>query len=132
MTTYAERVLQRAYAWTRGHPRAADGMLAIVLFACSAGQLLILAPATTALAAAGVCLLLAGPVAIRRRDPVLAFGAAAAVGAAQAVLGFAPGGSPPVRALQPTMTDLAIVVLLYTLAAYRPRRVSLAGLAACL
>ncbi len=132
VTTYAERVLQQAYAWTRGHPQVADGLLATLLFACSAGQLLMLTPATTAVAAAGVSLLLAATVAVRRRDPVLAFGAAAAAGAAQAVLGFSPAGTPPVRALQPTATDLAIVVLLYTLAAYRPRRVSLTGLAVCL
>jgi signal transduction histidine kinase len=42
------------------------------------------------------------------------------------------GGAGPVFALQPTNADLAIVVLLYTLAAYRPRPVSLAGLAVCL
>lgn len=131
MTTYAERVLQQAYASMRGHPRAADGLLAVLLFACSAGQLLTLTPATTAVAAAGVSLLLAAAVAVRRRDPVLAFGAAAVIGAAQAVFGFAPAGGPPVRALQPTVTDLAIVVLLYTLAAHRPRRVSVPGLAVC-
>jgi signal transduction histidine kinase len=131
VTTYAERVLQQAYAWTRGHPRAADGLLAILLLACSAGQLLTLTPATTAVAAAGVSLLLAAAVALRRRDPVVAFGVAAVIGATQAVLGFSATGSPPVRALQPTAIDLAIVVLLYTLAAYRPRRVSLAGLAVC-
>ena len=34
--------------------------------------------------------------------------------------------------LQPTLTDAAIVVLLYTLAAYRPRRQSLTGLLFCL
>jgi signal transduction histidine kinase len=132
VTIYAERVLQQAYASIRGHRRAADGLLAILLFACSAGQLLMLTPATTAAAAAGVSLLLAAAVAVRRRDPVLAFAVAAVIGAAQAVLGFAPAGNPPVRALQPTVTDLAIVVLLYTLAAYRPRRVSLTGLAVCL
>jgi len=131
VTTYAERVLQQAYASMRGHPRAADGLLAVLLFACSAGQLLTLTPATTAVAAAGVSLLLAAAVAVRWRDPVLAFGAAAVIGAAQAVFGFAPAGGPPVRALQPTVTDLAIVVLLYTLAAHRPRRVSLPGLAVC-
>jgi signal transduction histidine kinase len=131
MTTYPERVLQQAYAWIRGHPRAADGLLAVLVLACSADQILMLAPASTAVAAAGVSLLLAAAVAMRRRDPVLAFGAAAVAGAAQAVLGFAPAGNPPVRALQPTATDLAIVVLLYTLAAHRPRRVSLTGLAVC-
>src|SRR5690242_15078499 len=94
MTTYAERVLQQAYAYVRGHPRAADGLLAMLLLACSTGQLLTLTPATTAVAAAGVSLLLAAAVAIRRRDPVLAFGAAAVIGTAQAVLGFAPAGTP--------------------------------------
>ncbi len=131
MTTYAERVLQQAYAWMRGHPRVADGLLAIILFAGSADQLR-LSPASTALAATAVNLLLAAAVAIRRRDPVLAFVVVAVIGAAQAVFGFAPYGSPPVRALQPTVTDLAIVIVLYTLAAYRPRRVSLPGLAVCL
>src|SRR5579871_6348472 len=116
----------------RGNPRAADGLLAILVFACSADQLLMLTPATTAVAAAGVSLMLAAAVAVRRRDPVLAFGVAAVIGAAQAVFGFSPTGSAPVRALQPTLTDLAILILLYTLAAHRPRRVSLAGLAVCL
>jgi signal transduction histidine kinase len=37
-----------------------------------------------------------------------------------------------VRWLQPTVTDTALVVLLYTLAAYRTRRVALAGLLVCL
>src|SRR5579863_5644075 len=107
MTIYAERVLQQAYAWTRGHPRAADSLLAAVLLAGSADQILVITPAVTALAMAGVSLLLAVTVALRRRDPVLAFAVAVVIGAAQAVLGFAPGGSPPVRALQPTVTDLA-------------------------
>ncbi len=132
MTTYAERVLQRVYASMRGHPRAADGLLAILVFACSADQLLMLTPATTAVAAAGVSLLLAVAVAVRRWEPVLAFGVVAVIGAAQAVFGFSPTGTAPVRALQPTLTDLAILILLYTLAAHRPRRVSLAGLAVCL
>ncbi len=41
-------------------------------------------------------------------------------------------GLPLSSSLQPTMADAAILVLLYTVAAYRPRRVSLIGLAACL
>jgi signal transduction histidine kinase len=131
MATYPERVLHHTYAWMRGHPRAADGMLAVVLFASSAGQLR-LSPATTALAAIVVNLLLATTVAIRRQDPVLAFSLVAGIGVAQAIFGFRPNSDPPVRALQPTVTDLAIVILLYTLAASRPRRISLAGLAICL
>jgi signal transduction histidine kinase len=60
------------------------------------------------------------------------FSLAAIIGLAQAALGFRPDGGATVAALQPTMTDAAIVVLLYTLAARRPRRESLTGLAACL
>ena len=41
-------------------------------------------------------------------------------------------GLPLSAILQPTMADAAILVLLYTVAAYRPRRVSLVALAACL
>jgi signal transduction histidine kinase len=130
MSAYPEPVLQQAYAWRRDHPLAADGLLGLVLLACSAGQLRI-SPAA-ALGAVTVNVLLALAVALRRQEVTAAFGLAAAIGIAQAVLGFAPDGQPPVRALQPTVTDAAIVVLLYTLAAYRPRRVSLAGLALCL
>jgi len=131
MSAYPEPVLQQAYAWTRDHPLAADGLLGLVLLACSAGQLRI-SPAAAALGAVTVNVLLALAVALRRREVVAAFVLAAVIGIAQAVLGFAPDGQPPVRALQPTMTDAAIVVLPYTLAAYRPRRESLAGLALCL
>jgi signal transduction histidine kinase len=38
-------------------------------------------------------------------------------------------GPDGAKAFKPTVTDVAIVVLLYTLAAYRPRRASLTGLA---
>jgi signal transduction histidine kinase len=131
VTAYPEPVPQQAYAWIRGHPLAADGLLGLVLLACSVGQLGA-SPAITALAEAAVNALLALAVALRRRDTVLALGMVAAVGLAQAVYGFRPDGGPPVGWLQPTVTDAAIVVLLYTLAVYRPRRQSLAGLALCL
>src|SRR5262245_38881244 len=85
----------------RGHPRVADGPLALLLFACSAGQLLRLSPATTALAAAGVSLLLAAAVAMRRWDPVAAFYVAAMIGAAQAVFGFVPVSPMPSAAPTP-------------------------------
>jgi signal transduction histidine kinase len=124
-------VPQQAYAWIRSHPLVADGLLGLVLLAGSADQLRI-PPASTALAAVMVAAALALAVAIRRRDSVVAFGLAAAVGLAQAAYGFRPTGEAPVRSLQPTVTDAAIVVLLYTLAAHRTRRVSLAGLALCL
>jgi len=132
MEPYAGIMLQDVYAWVRRHPRAADGLLAALLLAGSAGQLRI-SPPSAALAATAVSALIAATVVVRRRDPVAAFTVVALLAAAQLVFGLQPAdGDPPVRALGPTVADLAIVVLLYTLAAYRPRRVSLAGLAVCL
>jgi len=131
MTAYPGRVPQQAYAWARGHPVMADGLLGLVLLACSTDQLRI-SPVTTALAAATVNALLALAVALRRRATVAAFGMVAVLGLAQAVFGFRAYGGAAVPALQPTMTDAAIVVLLAALAARRPRRESLAGLALCL
>jgi len=132
MEPYAGIMLQDVYAWVRRHPRAADGLLAALLLAGSAGQLRI-SPLGMALAATAVSALIAATVVVRRRDPVAAFTVVALLAAAQLVFGLQPAdGDPPVRALGPTVADLAIVVLLYTLAAYQPRRISLAGLAVCL
>jgi hypothetical protein len=66
---------------------------------------------------------------VRRRFPVWAYAVALAIGVAQVVFGIGPTftNSP----LQPTFADAGILVLLYTVAAERPRRVSLPGLAAC-
>jgi signal transduction histidine kinase len=124
-------VLQQAYTWIRGHPLMADGLLGLVLLAGSADQLKI-SPDAAAVAAATVNVLFALAVTLRRRATVAAFGIAAIIGLAQATWGFRPDGQPTVRPLQPTVTDVAIVVLLYTLAAYRPWRQSLAGLVLCL
>src|SRR5580704_9585789 len=93
------------WSWLRGHPWQADGLLALVLFALSAQQAIVGPPQVVA-AGRLVTALLAATVVLRRRWPV--------------------------AALQPTMTDLAIPVLLYTLAAYRPRRISIPGLVLCL
>jgi signal transduction histidine kinase len=118
------------YAWARAHPRAVDGLLGLLLLASSAGQLGFNGASTPALAGGlTVNVLLALAVALRRRNTVAAFAVGAVIGLAQAVCGFRQA---PVRALEPTFTDLAILVLLYTLAACRPRRESLAGLALCL
>jgi signal transduction histidine kinase len=127
MTPYPERVLQQAYAWTRSHPRVADGVLALLLFAAGAGQV----PASP-LPAAGaivVSLVLAGTVTIRRRSPVPAFATALAMIAIQLAYGLGPASKP---GLSPGVTDAAIVILLYTLAAYRPRKTSLIALGICL
>ncbi len=88
-----------------------------------------------------VSVLLAATVVPRRRYPVAAFAVAAAIGAVQVVLGVQPAGGPvslPGPGLQlsgvpgPTAADAAILVLLYTLAAHRSRRVSITGLVICL
>src|SRR6266702_921029 len=68
-----------------------------------------------------VTLALTIPVVFRRTHPVGAFAAVIAVGAFQVAF-----------LLRPTAPDLAIVVLLYTVAAYTVRRISVTGLAICL
>jgi signal transduction histidine kinase len=99
-------------AWLDERPRLADWTPAVVLAAFSVNQ----PPAGVVLNA-----LLAATVIARRRQPSTAFAVAAALEAAKFVIG-----------LRPTLTDLALVLLLYTLAGSRPRRVSGAGLAVCL
>jgi signal transduction histidine kinase len=130
---YAENVLRQVSAWTRDHPRQADGLLAVVLLAFSAGQ--VVAGQISALervAFAVVTVVLAATVIPRRRYPGAAFTVAVVIGAAQIAFGVQDGSPGPVFALQPTNADLAILVLLYTLAAYRPRPVSITGLVVCL
>ena len=109
-----------------------DGALAVLLFAASLDQ----GPSSPPVSvAAGVAVsgLLAATVLARRRYPVAALATALAIAAAQIVFGMQPGGGGPVvRALEPTATDAVILVLLYTVAAHRPRRISVAALAACL
>ena len=115
----------------RGHPMVADGVLAALLFSVSADQWpASLTPATAA--AVLVSALLAATVLLRRRYPVAAFAAAMTIATAQVLFGMQAGGGPAVRALEPTATDVVILVLLYTVAAHRPRRVSVTALAVCL
>jgi signal transduction histidine kinase len=105
------------YLWLRRHPRLVDGVLAAAL------GILGLAPAL----AGGryelvvISLVLVIPLVFRRDHPVAAFAIGITVGALQVLLD-----------IQVNSIDLVIVVLLYTLAAYGRRRVSLAGLAICL
>ncbi len=120
------------HAWLRGHPMLVDCMLAVVLALLSAGTW-VKAPTTAATVWAAVAsLLLAATVVPRRRYPVAAFAVAMAFGIVQIMELRPAGANPAPMALQPSPTDLTIVVLLYTLAAYRPRRISVAGLAVCL
>jgi signal transduction histidine kinase len=126
-------VLVNVVGWLRGHPQQADDLLAAALLAFTVPQLA--AGGTGALSRAvfaAVTAVLIATVIVRRRYPVAAFSAAAAIGAVQVVFGVQYGAASPVFVLQPVNADLAILVLLYTLAAYRPRRVSVTGLAVCL
>jgi signal transduction histidine kinase len=105
------------YTWFRRYPTLVDGGLAAVLaFAgCASGV------AHGRLIAIPLALALAVPVMFRRAYPTAAFAGAIAIGGLQVLIN-----------VRPTTTDLAIVILLYTLAAYLPRRISLTGLAVCL
>jgi signal transduction histidine kinase len=105
------------YLWLRRHPRLVDGVLAAAL------GIPALAPAiaTGDYRLVLVTLGLAIPVVFRRDYPVAAFAIAIAVGGLQVLLG-----------IHVTPVDAAILVLLYTLAAYSRRRISVAGLAICL
>src|ERR1700722_1771724 len=125
-------VLAKMKMRLRGHPRQADVLLAAVLLALSGNQLLAgQANAVMRVTLIAATVLLAATVVPRRRYPVAAFAVAAVIGGTQIAFGV-ESGQAPVFALQPTNTDLVILVLLYTLAAHRPRRVSITGLAVCL
>jgi signal transduction histidine kinase len=107
------------YAWLSRHPRLVDGVLALVL--ALVGTASAVGNSRQHWLALPLALFLVGPVIFRRKSPVAAFAVAVAAGAMQVLTNIGLSGS-----------DLAIVVLLYTLAAYRPRRISVAGLAVCL
>jgi signal transduction histidine kinase len=105
------------YLWLRRHPRLVDGVLAAALGI----------PALASALAAGnyglvpVVLALVIPLVFRRDHPVAAFAIAIVAGALQVLLD-----------IHLNLVDAAILVMLYTLAAYSPRRASVAGLAICL
>jgi len=107
------------YAWLRRNPRLVDGALALLLIFPGAGipKLGIVRLLATLPFVVGMAI----PVVFRRAYPVEAFAVVIAVGALQVLLLRRPAGA-----------DLAVLVVLYTLAASRPRQVSLRGLAVCL
>ncbi len=105
------------YAWVRRHPRLVDGVLAAALLLTGVAP----AVAEGKLIGVPVALGLSVPVVFRRGNPIGAFAIAVLAGAIQVALG-----------IRPAATDLAILILLYTLAAYCSRRVSVWGLAICL
>jgi signal transduction histidine kinase len=115
--------VEGVYAWLRRHPWLVDGTLAVLLLAGAANAYLGNLPVLPA------SLVLAGTVAVRRRFPVAAYAVALAIATVQVIVGIGPTytNSP----LQPTFADVGVLILLYTVAAERPRRISLPGLAAC-
>jgi signal transduction histidine kinase len=126
------------YSWLRRHPKVLDGGLAAVLafLGIASGVAMAFHPGAptpgppihgsfavefSRVAAIPLAVMLAVPVIFRRSHPVGAFAAAVVIGGIQVLLNVRPNAS-----------DLAIVILLYTLAAYTPRRISVTGLAICL
>jgi signal transduction histidine kinase len=103
------------YAWLRRHPLLVDSVLAAMLALLNLQQMIRLPWPQVP-----VTLLMTVPVAFRRRIPVTAFSIAVLGGLIQ-VLRTGPIGS-----------DLAVLVLIYTIAAYRPRRYAIVALAICL
>jgi signal transduction histidine kinase len=108
------------YDWLRGHPLVVDSMLALLLIllgvSVGAGLREVGVVEGTAFAVA-----MSAPVAVRRRYPVGAFAVVVLV-----------GGLEVLKLPRPIGSDLAVVIMVYTVAAYRPRRISLAALAVCL
>jgi signal transduction histidine kinase len=129
--------MERGYAWLRRHPMLTDGVLALCLLAVGANVFTSFSFRSSGAASqAGLIalsLVLAGLVVVRRRYPSAAFAVAITIAVAQVVLAAAPSSQTALsRAFQPVSADIAVIVLLYTLAVYRPRRISLYGLAVCL
>jgi len=108
------------YAWLRSHRLFVDSALAMALGLLGIGQLLH-GPWTQVPA----WVLLVSAVAVRRRIAVTAFCIGALGGAVQVA------GGELLRA-GPLATDISMLVLLYTVAAYRPRRASVPALFVCL
>jgi signal transduction histidine kinase len=113
------------YAWLSRHPRLVDGVPAFWLVLIGLPSVIGVPLVGFRPGARVVMLLIIAamviPVVFRRKYPVHGFTIAAVAGALQLIVFPEPVGS-----------DLAILLLLYTLAAYRPRRVSVPGLAVCL
>jgi signal transduction histidine kinase len=110
------------YDWLRRHPVMVDSALALVVASLGLSVVglvdLRVLPRVGALA---LVMAMCAPIALRRKYPVGAFAAVIAAGGLEVLILPRPLGS-----------DLAVLVVLYTLAAYRPRQVALPGLVVCL
>ncbi len=105
------------YLWLRRHPRLVDGVLAAAIGIPSLASAL----AVGRYELVPLALVLVIPLVFRRDHPVAAFAVGIVVGGLQVLLN-----------IHVNTVDLVILVLLYTLAAYSRRQVSLAGLGVCL
>jgi signal transduction histidine kinase len=105
------------YAWLRHHPKLVDGVLAAVL----AFTGVVSAVAVGRYLFVPVGLGLAVPVVFRRAYPVTGFVVVIVIGALQVLAD-----------IRISPADVAILIMLYTLAAYTPRRTSVPGLGVCL
>jgi signal transduction histidine kinase len=126
------------YAWLGRHKVLVDSLLAGLLGLISIGSLIGGSPVAVI-----IVLLMIVPVAIRRRVPVAAFVTAVIAGAwqvlgsvdagviAHSAVGLRTAGSLPTHS-GPIPSDVALLVLLYTVAAYRPRRYSVPALLTCI
>jgi signal transduction histidine kinase len=112
--------VQRFYAWLRSHPMLVDGVLAfaVALIGLGAGTREVRQHnPLAALAYVGIVV----PILFRRRYPVATFIVIIAAGALEVML-----------LPHPINSDISVLIALYTLAAYRPRRISVPGLIVCL
>ena len=105
--------MSTVYAWLRRHQLLVDGTLALVLVLLGLHK----AVGTGALWQIPFLMIMVVPVTFRRKAPATAFW-----------IGVAGGGLQALTKGGPSPADVAIVVLLYTLAAYRPRSQSVPGL----
>jgi signal transduction histidine kinase len=112
--------VQRFYAWLRSQPMLVDGVLAfaVALIGLGAGTREVRQHGPlAALAYVGIVV----PIVFRRRYPVGTFIVVIAAGALEVLL-----------LPHPINSDISVLIALYTLAAYRPRRISVPGLIVCL
>jgi signal transduction histidine kinase len=103
------------YAWLRRHPFLVDSVLAAVLALATLGQMI-----RSPWPQVPVTILMVVAVTIRRRVPASAFAITVVAGLWQLATTAA------------SAADLAVLVMLYTVAAYRPRRLSVPALGICM
>jgi signal transduction histidine kinase len=103
------------YAWLRRHPTPVDSVLAKLLFLLALSPML-----RSPWPQVPITVFLVVPVALRRRTPAAGFAVTCLAGLWQ------------MATASPSAADLAVLVMLYTVAAYRPRRLSVPALAVAL